>query len=112
MLRHVAPLALAACLTLPLTPPAAADDTGLAQALHSLRREGGRLCQDGHFHGGSGEGRTKPAALQAALKDWFGYTSGEYGTDWANWNRAADRTVSYTKTSSGWSAYINSRPCK
>lgn len=91
--------------------PALADDTGFASA-HDLRREGGRLCMTSHFHSGSGDGPTKPAAMKAAHQAWYDYTAWEYGSDWARWGKSASKGVNYTKNSAGWSATIESRPCK
>lgn len=94
------------------TAVARADDTGLAQSLHDLGRQGGRLCMLSHSHSGSGEGPTKKAAMAAAVRSWFEYTAWEYGTDWARWGKSAGKSVGYTKTQSGWSATVESRPCK
>lgn len=92
-------------------PAALADDTGFA-SMHELRKERGRLCMADHAHSGVGEGKTREAARRAALASWYGYTAGEYGSDWARWGRSAAQTVSYTKADSGWSATVESRPCR
>jgi len=88
-----------------------ADDTGFAYA-HSLRKEGGRSCMTDHFHSGSGSGRTKAAAQQAAVRSWANFTAFEYGSDWARWGAARSKSVRYTKESSGWSADVDARPCR
>jgi hypothetical protein len=93
------------------TASAAADDTGFATS-HSMVKVGGKSCFADHAHSGSGDGKTKGVALQAALKSWWEYTAGEYGSDWARWGKSAGQVVKYTKTESGWSAYVQSRPCK
>ena len=92
--------------------PALANDTGFAQSTHELRREGGRLCQVGHFHGGSGSGGTKSVALTYALKIYSDTTSDEYGTDWGKWDKAASKSIKYDKTGDGWTATVLARPCK
>jgi hypothetical protein len=90
---------------------ARADDTGFAYS-HDLKKESGRTCFASHAHSGIGEAKTKDKAQAAALKSWYEYTAGEYGSDWARWGRSAGQSVSYTKTADGWSANISSRPCK
>ena len=66
--------------------PAIADDTGAA-SMHDLRKEGGRSCMVSHIHAGTGEGKTKATATSAAIKEWYAYTAGEYGSDWASWGK-------------------------
>ncbi len=94
-----------------LAGPALANDTGFASS-HTLRREGGRLCMVDHFHGGSGAGGSKVVAYTMAMKGWYDTTAGEYGTAWSNWGRSASKKVVYAKTADGWSATVESRPCK
>ncbi len=88
-----------------------ADDTGLA-SMHAFIKIGGKTCFDGHRHSGSGEGATKDKARAAAIKAWWEYTAGEYGSDWAHWGRSAAQKVSYGKAATGWSATVESTPCK
>ncbi len=90
---------------------ARADDTGLA-SMHAFIKIGGKTCFDGHRHSGSGEGATKDKARAAAIKSWWEYTAGEYGSDWAHWGRSAGQKVSYDKSASGWSSTVESTPCK
>lgn len=106
---HRALLALAGILILAST--AIADDTGLAYS-HDLRKEGGRLCMADHFHSGSGEGRTKDGARKAAIRSWADFTNFEYGTVWARFSLAASPSTRFSKEASGWSAYIDARPCR
>jgi len=47
---------------------AAADDTGGA-SMHDLHKEGGRTCMVEHIHAGTAEGKTKVAAMAAAIKE-------------------------------------------
>jgi len=65
-----------------------------------------------HFHSGSGEGASKPAARAAAARSWAEFVNFEYGTDWAHAGRAASVSVRYTKAEKGWSASMEGRPCK
>lgn len=109
MKKTICMLAFITCLIAPV--PASADDTGFAYA-HDIVKVRGKLCFASHSHGGSGQGKTKPAALAAAHQDWYAYTAGEYGSDWAHWGKSAARKVNYTKADGGWSATIESRPCK
>lgn len=93
--------------------PALADETGLATALHSVRREGGKLCLDGHFHHGSSYGQpSKKAAEVAAARDWAGFTAFEYGTSWGNFAKAASKKFDCTQSASGWGCSLEARPCK
>jgi len=64
-----------------------------------------------HWHSGSGEGRTKSEARRAAIKAWQEFTAWEYGTDWARFNRAAQRRIGYSKLDNGWGATVEARPC-
>jgi hypothetical protein len=94
------------------TAAAFANDTGFAGGTHDLRREGGRLCIVAHTHGGTGTAGTKNVALIAAIKTFRDTTADEYGTDWANWDRSASKSVTYSKTTDGWAAHAEARPCK
>jgi hypothetical protein len=88
-----------------------AEDTGFASS-HDLRKEGGKTCMSEHAHFGSGDGATKDLARRAAIKSWFEYTAWEYGADWARWGKSASQSVKYTKAEKGWTADVESRPCK
>ncbi|HRY06629.1 MAG TPA: hypothetical protein P5114_05875 [Hyphomicrobiaceae bacterium] len=93
--------------------PVHADDNGLAAAIHTLKREGRKLCQDGHFHNGTSAGAiSKKAATIEAIEIWQGFTAMEYGTDWANFRNAGSKTVKCTKGASGWGCDAQGRPCK
>ncbi len=99
-----------AALALLVAVPAAvnAQDTGS----HSLRRESGRQCIVGHYHGGAGEGGTKGVAMVMAIKTFVDTTEAEYGAAWAKWAKAADKDIKYTKTGDVWSVAIKGRPCR
>ena len=104
-------LALAGAALAFAASAATADDTGFASA-HDMVKAGGKSCFASHAHSGSGDGATKAQAMQAALKAWWEYTAGEYGSDWAHWGKSAGQKVTYTKAGNGWTATIESRPCK
>lgn len=93
------------------TSPAFAGDTGLA-SIHDLRREGGRLCMDGHYHYGNGGGKTKAGAQSAAVQSWQDFTAFEYGTDWASFKKAANKRVGCNASGSGFDCQVEARPCK
>lgn len=90
---------------------AAADETGLA-GMHAWRVERGKTCLAEHYHTGQGNGPTKKAAQAAAIDDWEGFTAFEYGSAWARFRGASDRGVRYEKTSDGWTANVEGRPCR
>ncbi len=104
-------LALAGVFLLVNVTAVLADDTGLAYA-HTLRKEHGRLCMADHWHSGSGEGSSKGAARQAAIRSWADFTNFEYGTAWAHFSLAAAQQTRYTKAAKGWSAAVDARPCR
>lgn len=91
--------------------PARADDTGAA-SMHTFVKSGGKTCFADHAHSGTGDGASKAAAEAAARKEWYAYTAGEYGSDWASWAKSAAKKVTYAKAEKGWSATVESRPCK
>lgn len=91
--------------------PAMADQTGMAD-MHDQRREGGKICLTDHYHQGTGAGRTKRTARAAAITSWQEFTAFEYGLDWAYFRNAKSRGVSYDRTSNGWEAIVEGRPCR
>lgn len=93
--------------------PAAANaaDEGLAGS-HDLRKEAGKLCMSEHGHSGSGTGASKEAARRAAIVSWNEFTTFEYGRAWGSYANSAGQKTSYTKEASGWSATVESRPCR
>lgn len=94
-------------------PVAMADDTGVAQSLHSLRRERGRICLVGHWHyGSSGIQSSKRRARMEAIRSWADFTAFEYGTDWARWYRSHNRKVKCSRASGGYRCDVEARPCK
>ncbi|MFN3623117.1 MAG: hypothetical protein ACK4TP_03565 [Hyphomicrobium sp.] len=101
---------VAAALSVPVN---AASDTGLATALHEVRREGGRLCMTDHWHyGSSGTEGSKAAAQRAAIRSWQDFTDLEYGSVWARFSRAASRKVGCSRRGGGWVCDVEARPCR
>ena len=98
----------------PSVPAAfAASDTGLATAIHSVRRERGRLCMTDHWHyGSSGTKSSKAAAQRAAIASWQDFTDLEYGSVWARFSRAGSRKIGCSPTGGGWTCDVEARPCK
>jgi hypothetical protein len=93
--------------------PAVADETGMAGAIHDLRRESGKLCQVDHWHYGNGVGATKKLAVADAIGSWQDFTALEYGSDWSRFQRAASRNISCSNSGAGSvSCSIEGRPCK
>ncbi|MFV0368794.1 MAG: hypothetical protein ACK5KM_10060 [Hyphomicrobiaceae bacterium] len=101
------------CVASPI-PPAFADETGLATALHEARPErGGRLCLTDHFHSGSSAGKaSKKIAMREAIDSWRGFTAMEYGSDWASYNLAGSKSMKCAQTTSGWACDVEARACK
>ncbi len=93
-------------------PASDASDTGLA-SIHTLRREGGRLCMADHFHyGSSGSQPSRAAAQRAAIRSWQDFTDLEYGSSWAGFGRAASRRMGCSHSSGGWTCDAEARPCR
>lgn len=91
---------------------ASADETGLA-SMHEWKRVGKLTCYAEHTHYGSSAGhRDKKSATAAAIKDWAGFTAFEYGTTWANFNKATAKKIGCSQSPSGWGCEIEARPCK
>ena len=105
-------LLLAATAVASSAIPASAQDGGLA-AMHSLRREGGRLCMSDHWHyGSSGSQGSKAAAQRAAIASWQDFTDLEYGRAWARFSRAASKKIGCSRSGSGWNCDAEARPCR
>lgn len=92
--------------------PAKSDETGFA-SMHEWKRVGKLICFVDHAHYGSSAGhRDKKSATAAAIKDWAGFTAFEYGTTWANFNKATGKKIGCTQSSGGWGCEIEARPCR
>lgn len=93
--------------------PVLADDNGIAEVIHDVRREGRKLCQVGHFHTGTSAGvASKKAAMAQAIDSWQSFTATEYGTDWAYYRLAGNKSAKCTVSPSGWSCEVEGRPCR
>ena len=79
---------------------------------HSSVKIGRKLCFSSHYHSGSGTGATKAKAKLAAIRSWASFTDFEYGPAWARWSLSVSKQARYTKEVTGWSATVESRPCK
>lgn len=93
------------------TPAAFADNTGF-DSIHSTVRVGGKICFADHSHGGSGSGATRKIAEMAAIKSWYGYTAGEYGSDWANIHKAVKASMKCSGGGSNWNCDVDATPCR
>ena len=98
-------------MTVTMSGPAQADDTGFASA-HDLRKENGKLCMSDHAHSGYGTGPTKAAARASAIRAWADFTNLEYGSVWASYAASASQTTKYVKEEKGWGANVEGRPCR
>lgn len=91
---------------------AAQQDSGLV-GLHTLRREGGKICMIDHTHTGTSSGQpTRKAAEAAAARDFAGFTAWEYGGHWGNFALAGSKQMSCSQGGGGWSCSVEARPCK
>lgn len=112
MLKKLIILAGAVVSAAALPAISLADDTGMAGSLHDLRREGRKVCIVDHWHYGSGSGGTKKIAMKDAIGSWSGFTAMEYGSDWANFNKANSRRVSCSNGGGGVNCSLEGRPCR
>jgi len=93
--------------------PAMAQETGLAEVLHTMRREGGRVCFLDHFHYGNSYGQpSKKAAEIDAIRSWGGLVDLEYGRTWANFRKAASKKMDCQPSGASWGCSVEARPCK
>jgi len=116
LLSNILVLGLAASLSsLLVATPSYANDTGIASVLHSLRAERGKICMVGHYHIGDSPHAfaSRKAAYRAAIHHWIAFTAAEYGTDWASYGRAANRSADCEKASrTSWTCKVKARPCR
>ncbi len=105
---YVLPFLASAAVVAPL----AAQETGL-DALHTQRREAGKICMIDHFHYGSSTAmKTKKAAEVEAIRDWAGFTAWEYGDPWGRWTLAGSKKVECTGSGANWGCKVEARACK
>ncbi len=92
---------------------AAANETGFA-SIHAWKMEKGRrICMASHFHQGTGAGKTRKQAEQAAKRSWIEFTAFEYGTTWGSYKLAVSQTTDCRESATtGWACVVNARPCK
>lgn len=92
--------------------PAPADQTGMSD-MHAQRRVGGKRCFIDHYHAGNSAGaRSRSAAMKEAVVSWRSFTDFEYGSDWANWNKAAGKRANCSRSGDGWGCAIEALPCR
>lgn len=116
MRARVVSLSLAVLVGLSLTtalptPPASADEFGMA-SIHSWRKVGRKTCLVDHDHSGSGNGTNRKAAELAAIRSWSGFTDLEYGSDWANFNNAINKTMRCNSGMGGVQCDLVAVPCR
>lgn len=89
-----------------------ADDTGMA-SMHAWQKVGKLTCFVEHTHYASSTGaRDKKSATSQAVTNWQSFTAFEYGTVWANFNKATAKKISCNQSASGWSCDLEARPCR
>jgi hypothetical protein len=92
--------------------PAKAGSTGI-ENIHTLKREGGRLCMVGHYHYGAGDSeKSKQLALKKAYAKWFEFVDIEYGSDWSRFALAANKGIKCRPENGGTHCSVKGRPCK
>ena len=105
--------AFAVVTAVAVTAPAVADETGLAGALHTLKKQGKFLCMEDHFHYMTGNTvADKKKAIASAIDNWQSFTAAEYGTDWAYFRKAGSKKITCNPGASGFSCSVEGRPCK
>src|SRR5947207_39231 len=104
--------AAAVVLMLGMGGSVSASETGVAQALHDMRKYGGRTCLVDHYHDGSGSGATRGQAQAAAISAWSGFTAWEYGSSWGSYGLSIRRSMGCSKDSGGWSCQTSALACR
>ena len=103
---------LSVCLGVMVSATAAyADSTGF-DSIHSTIRVGGKVCFADHSHGGSGAGPNRKVAEMKAVQSWYGYTAGEYGSDWANLGKAIRKSMNCSQGGGSWNCDVEATPCR
>src|SRR5919206_2909201 len=100
--KMVVAAAAAVALGTGLAGTVAAYETGL-DAIHSQRREGGRVCFADHFHYGSSYNvGSRRAAELTAVRSWADLTVLEYGSSWGSYRLAASKSMRCGRGSGLW----------
>src|SRR5258708_1539595 len=106
--------AFAAAVIFACAAPGLAEETGVA-AIHEQQPGHGRTCFVYPYHYGSSQGQpSKKAAHAVGIKSWADFTDFEYGSDWAHWGRASNKSAKCSQAGIGgsWSCDISARPCR
>ena len=112
MIAPVMAALIAAIFCLTVSLPAMANSTGL-ENIHTLKREGNKLCMVGHYHYGSGDSeKSRKIALKKALSKWAEFVYIEYGSDWSQWRLANSRGIKCYPENGGIHCRVHGRPCK
>ena len=93
-----------------VAPAAMADETGMA-SIHTWRTVGSKTCLVDHFHDGSGTGRDQQKAVAEAIRNWQSFTDLEYGSDWASYANAMNKSVQCSRTGDV-TCRVEAIPCK
>jgi hypothetical protein len=109
--QFILPTIIACVGLIAVSASASADSTGF-DSIHSQMRVGKKTCFVSHSHSGSGSGATRKIAEMQAISSWYGYTAGEYGSDWANINKAVKRTMSCSGGGSSYTCNVEATPCR
>jgi hypothetical protein len=94
------------------SPGKTATTTGL-EVIHTLKREGNRLCMVGHYHYGVEDSqKNKADALKKAKAKWSYFVTLEYGTAWGNFNLAANKGAKCSGKKDNYRCSVEARPCR
>lgn len=91
--------------------PAAAEESGMA-SMHTWKKVGRKTCLVGHQHSGSGSGMNKKLAEVQAIRSWSGFTDLEYGSTWANFSNAIEKSVRCGPSGGGFQCDLLATPCR
>lgn len=110
-IAHILKLAILTAALAAGSIAARADNTGF-DSIHSQVRINGKTCFADHAHSGSGAGPNRKAAEAQAIKSWYDYTAGEYGSDWAHIGKAVKKSMTCSQNSSNWTCDVDATPCR
>ncbi len=89
--------------------------TIIAGAVFSSAAEAAKECKPGHWHYGASNGafKGKKVAMRDAIRSWASFTDFEYGSAWAFFRLAADKSSKCEKeVGNRWRCSVEGRPCK